>query len=370
MIAEPLLKGSRSWEDLADKVLSGTALTQDEAIQVLSCPDVEIPSLLAASYRVRHHYHGNRVQLYYLRNAKSGLCPEDCNYCSQSKVADTEINRYVFQDEKTLLEGARVAKENQARTFCIVASGRGPSDRELGHVCNVVRKIKDAYGMHICVCLGLLRPDQAEQLKAAGVDRVNHNLNTSERMYPEICTTHTYEDRLDTLRAVRNAGIELCSGCIVGMGETHQDLVEIAFSLRDLQVESIPINFLHPIDGTPLAGKGDLTPRDCLRALCMFRLTNPTCEIRIAGGRELHLRTLQPLGLYPANSIFVSDYLTTKGQTPQEDYRMIADLGFEIVSPPGVLSAEGLEDSSATAGSGNTEKSDCCHEHSTCASMG
>lgn len=365
MIADTLLAGHRLWDILADKVLAGEALDHDEAIRVLSCPDVEVPSLLAAAYRVRHAYHGNRVQLYYLRNAKSGLCPEDCNYCSQSKIADTEINRYVFQDEKTLLEGARIAKESQARTFCIVASGRGPSDRELGHVCNVVRKIKDTYGMHICVCLGLLRPDQAEQLKAAGVDRVNHNLNTSERMYPEICTTHTYEDRLDTLRAVRSAGIELCSGCIVGMGETFDDLVEIAFSLRELNVESIPINFLHPIDGTPLAGRSELTPRDCLRALCMFRLTNPRCEIRIAGGRELHLRSLQPLGLYPANSVFVSDYLTTRGQTAQEDFQMIADLGFEIVNPPGVLSAEGLAEAPAQGAQG-----DCCHEHAGCTGGG
>lgn len=362
MIVDTLLTGHRLWDALADKVLDGQNLSREEALQILSCPDVELPSLLAAAYRVRHRFHGNRVQLYYLRNAKSGLCPEDCNYCSQSKIADAPVNKYVFQDEKTLLEGARQAKESQARTFCIVASGRGPNERELNHVCNVVRKIKDTYGMHICVCLGLLTPEQAEQLKEAGVDRVNHNLNTSERMYGDICTTHTYQDRMETLQAVRNAGIELCSGCIVGMGEAHSDLVEIAFSLRELQVESIPINFLHPIDGTPLAGKSDLTPRDCLRALCMFRLTNPQCEIRIAGGRELQLRTLQPLGLYPANSIFVSDYLTTKGQTPQEDYQMIADLGFEIVNPPGVLSAEGMTEETIPAAGG------CCHEHGACTS--
>ena len=362
MVADMLLlAGHRLWNSFADKVLDGQDLTEPDALQVLACPDVEVPSLLAAAYRVRYRYHANRVQLYYLRNAKSGLCPEDCNYCSQSKIAETEVNKYVFQDEKTLLEGARQAKESQARTFCIVASGRGPSDRELNHVCNVVRKIKDTYGMHICVCLGLLSPSQAEQLKAAGVDRVNHNLNTSERMYADICTTHTYQDRIDTLQAVRKAGIELCSGCIVGMGESHRDLVEIAVSLRELQVESIPINFLHPIDGTPLAGRENLTPRDCLRALCLFRLMNPRCEIRIAGGRELQLRTLQPLGLYPANSIFVSDYLTTKGQTPQEDYQMIADLGFEIVHLPGVLSAEGM-----TAAS--VPQNDCCPEHDQCTS--
>jgi biotin synthase len=176
-----------------------------------------------------------------------------------------------------------------------------------------------------------LTPDQAERLKACGVDRVNHNLNTSERFYGDICTTHTFEDRLSTLRAVRAAGMELCSGGIIGMGERDEDVVDMAFALRDLRAESIPVNFLNPIDGTPLAGVRHLNPRYCLKALAMFRFVNPASEIRIAGGRELHLGSLQALGLYPANSIFVGDYLTTKGQAPAADYRMIEDLGFEIV---------------------------------------
>src|SRR5579871_857431 len=237
--------GTRRWDDFADAILDGKSLSRDESLSILKSPDTELPALLAATFRVRLKHFGRTVQLYYLRNAKSGLCPEDCGYCSQSKIASSSIDRYVIQDEKTLMEGARQAKESRARTFCIVASGRGPTDREVAHVANVVQKIKQTYGLHICVCLGLLRPDQALQLKEAGVDRVNHNLNTSERFYPEICTTHTFEDRLSTLRAVRNAGIELCSGCIVGMGEQHEDLVDVAFTLRELEVESIPVNFLH-----------------------------------------------------------------------------------------------------------------------------
>lgn len=325
------------WNSFADQVLRGENLTREQAIEVLAAPDAEIPLLVAAAYRVRYQHFSNAVQLYYLRNAKSGLCPEDCGYCSQAKGADTEIDRYVFQSEAKLMEGARQAKESQARTFCMVASGRGPTDREVEHVCNVVRKIKAEYGLHICVCLGLLKPEQAVALKDAGVDRVNHNLNTSERMYPDICTTHTYQDRLETLHAVRSAGMELCSGCILGMGETHDDLVDIAFKLRELKAESIPVNFLHPVDGTPLATKWDITPQDCLRTLVMFRLSNPTSELRIAGGRELHLRSLQPLGLYIANSVFVSDYLTTKGQSAETDFAMVADMGFEIVNPPGLI---------------------------------
>jgi len=319
------------WNRLAEKSLAGEPLAADEGRSILAANDLEIPGLLAATFRVRYKYFGKAVQLYYLRNAKSGLCPEDCGYCSQSKLSKASIDKYVFQDEKTLLEGARQAKESQAKTFCIVASGRGPNERELNHVANVVRKIKQTYGLHICVCLGLLTPEQADVLKEAGVDRVNHNLNTSERLYNEICSTHTYQDRVDTLKAVRGAGMELCSGCIIGMGESADDLVELAMTLREMKVESIPVNFLHPIDGTPLQNTHHLTPQDCLRALCLFRLMNPDRELRIAGGRELHLRSLQPLGLYAANSLFVSDYLTTKGQTAEDDYRMIEDLGFEIV---------------------------------------
>jgi biotin synthase len=193
-----------------------------------------------------------------------------------------------------------------------------------------VPEIKARYDLNICACLGLLTPEQAKALAAAGVDKVNHNLNTSERFYPEVCTTHGYADRVATLAACRSAGLQLCSGGIMGMGETRSDLVDMAMELRSLRVESIPLNFLNAIDGTPLQGTARLTPRDCLRGLAMMRLVNPSAEIRIAGGREIHLGTLQPLGLYAANSMFVGDYLTTKGQLPEADYRMIEEMGFVI----------------------------------------
>jgi biotin synthase len=197
-------------------------------------------------------------------------------------------------------------------------------------ITTIVPQIKERFNLKVCACLGLLSDEQAQRLKACGVDRVNHNLNTSEAYYGEICSTHTYQDRVSTLKAVRSAGMELCSGGIIGMGEADDDVVRMAFALRDLQVESIPVNFLNPIDGTPLAGKRDLNPRYCLKVLAMFRFANPASELRIAGGRELHLGSLQPLGLYPANSIFVGDYLTTKGQAPSADYKMIEELGFEV----------------------------------------
>lgn len=319
-----------TWDDLATRVLAGHRLTFDEALGVLRSPDEELLSVLSAAYRVRRRHFGNRVQLYFLMNAKSGLCPEDCGYCSQSKVSEAEIPRYNILNRDKLLDGARLAAERGSKTYCIVISARGPNEREMKAVTTIVPEIKAKYDLNICACLGLLTPEQAAQLKACGVDKVNHNLNTSESHYGSICTTHTYQDRVETLRAVRGAGMELCSGGIVGMGEADADVVQMAFSLRDLAVESIPVNFLNPIDGTPLAGKSDLNPRYCLKVLAMFRLVNPASEIRIAGGRELHLRSLQPLGLYAANSIFVGDYLTTKGQPPDEDYRMIEDLGFVV----------------------------------------
>lgn len=319
------------WLDRAQAVLDGQPTTPEEAVQILRTSDQEILQLVTAGHHLRHHYFANRVQLYFLVNAKSGLCPEDCHYCSQSKVSDAEIPKYRMLSEDELIEGAAHAKRLNSRTYCIVISGRAPTKGEMKTVTEVVPKIKEKFGLHICACLGLLTPELARELKACGVDRVNHNLNTGEQHYGDICSTHTYADRVETLRAVKDAGLEMCSGGIVGMGEKPEDLVEMAFHLRDLGVQSIPVNFLNPIDGTPLAERQDINPRDCLRALTMFRFVNPDREIRIAGGRELQLRSLQPLGLYVANSIFVGDYLTTKGQPPVRDYEMLRDMGFEIV---------------------------------------
>lgn len=318
------------WHALADRVLAGEQLTADEALSVLASPDEELLDLMAATFRVRQRYFGKKVQLYFLMNAKSGLCPEDCSYCSQSKVAESEIPRYNILSREKLLDGARIAHEQGAKTYCIVISARGPNQREMNAVTTIVPEIKQKYDLKICACLGLLTPEQAKALHEAGVDRVNHNLNTSGEFYSQICTTHTYQDRVQTLQAVREAGMEMCSGGIVGMGEAPRDVVQMAFELRDLGVQSIPVNFLNPVEGTPLAGLEELNPRYCLKVLAMFRLVNPDRELRIAGGREIHLRHLQALGLYAANSIFVGDYLTTKGQAPEADYELIRDLGFEI----------------------------------------
>ncbi|MFH1922262.1 MAG: biotin synthase BioB [Planctomycetota bacterium] len=319
------------WNELAGRVLAGQGLTGEEGLAILRASDEELLEVLAAAYRVRRRWFGNRVHLNFLVNAKSGGCSEDCGYCSQSRVSKAEVPRYDLLQPEQILDGARVAVQRKAGSYCIVTSGRGASEREIEVIAGVVPRIRTEYGLKICVSPGLLTPQQAARLKACGVGRVNHNLNTSERFYPRICTTHTYQERLATLGAVREAGLEICSGGIVGMGEEDADVVELALRLGELGVEAIPVNFLIPVPGTPLDSARQLNPRYCLKVLAMFRLANPKCELRIGAGREAHLGSLQPLGLYPANSIFVGDYLTTKGQPPEEDHRMIEALGFEVV---------------------------------------
>jgi biotin synthase len=318
------------YADLAERVLAGHRVAEQEALALLRAPDDHVLDLLAAAYRIRRRYWASTVQLYFLMNAKSGLCPEDCHYCSQSKVSEADIPQYNLLSREKLLDGARLAAERKSRTYCIVISARGPSEREIQAVEKIVPEIKARYDLDVCACLGLLTPEQARRLAACGVDKVNHNLNTSPDYYEKICTTHTYQDRVSTLKAVREAGLALCSGGIIGMGEEDRDVVRMALELRELAVESIPLNFLIDIDGTPLAHTQRLTPRYCLKALAMFRFVNPRAEIRIAGGRELHLGSMQCLGLYAANSIFVGDYLTTKGQAPEADYKMIEEMGFAI----------------------------------------
>lgn len=321
----------RTYESFADAALAGELLSREEAKAVLTAPDADLLALMHAAFKVRRASFGTTVQLYYLKNAKSGLCPEDCRYCSQGRDSSAAIEKYPMLSADRLLAGAADAAAAGARTYCIVASGRGPSNREVQHVADVASRIKQEHGLHICACLGLLKEGQAEVLKAGGVDRINHNLNTGRGNHDEVVTTHTYDDRLATLKKARQAGLELCSGLIVGMGESADDLIDAALELRELQAESVPINFLHAIDGTMFEKRRELDPRYCLKVLALYRFLLPTAELRVAGGREVNLRSLQPLALYAANSLFVSDYLTTAGQPASEDHRMIEDLGFEVV---------------------------------------
>ncbi|PFP24870.1 biotin synthase BioB [Bacillus sp. AFS073361] len=320
------------WMNLADRVLDGMDITNQEALSILECPDDDVLLLMHAAFQIRKRYYGKKVKLNMILNAKSGLCPENCGYCSQSSISTAPINSYRMVDKDTILEGAKRAHDLNIGTYCIVASGRGPSNKDVAHVVEAVKEIKETYGLKVCACLGLLKPEQAKQLKEAGVDRYNHNINTSASNHANITTSHTYDDRVNTVETVKESGMSPCSGVIVGMKETKQDVVDMAKSLKALDADSIPVNFLHAIDGTPLEGVKELTPLYCLKVLALFRFVNPTKEIRISGGREVNFGSLQALGLYAANSIFVGDYLTTTGQEESEDHKMLLDLGFEVES--------------------------------------
>lgn len=318
------------WQSLADKALRGECLTVEEGLSIIDAPNEQVLPLLQAAFQVRKHYYGTKVKLNMIINAKSGLCPEDCGYCSQSIVSTAPVNKYSLLDKDTLLAGAREAMARKAGTYCIVASGRGPTPRELDQVVSAVEEIRATMPLKICACLGLLKNDQAERLATAGVHRYNHNLNTSRSNYSSITTTHTYDQRVDTVEQVKVSGMSPCSGVIIGMGETNEEIVQMAFALRELDADSIPINFLNAIPGTPLANAGRTPAMKALKVLALFRFICPAKEIRVAGGREVNLRTLQPLSLYAANSLFVGDYLTTAGQEISTDHQMIEDLGFEI----------------------------------------
>jgi len=318
------------WNELSDRILDGGSISRDEALAMLTAPDDELLGILDASFRVRLHYHGRFVRLHVLQNAKSGMCRENCAFCSQAIGAYSGVDRYQLQTVEELVAGAKAAHELQAVKYCMVTATRGPSDPELDVICEAVRQIKRDVPIEICTSLGLLNDAQAERLAAAGVHRFNHNLETSRNFFPQVCQTHTFDDRVETVRAAKRAGMEACCGGIMGMGETLEDRVDLAITLGELEVESIPVNFLDPRPGTPLSHVQRMTPAECLKCLAMFRMVNPRSEIRVAGGREVNLKTLQPLALYPANSMFTEGYLTTPGAKYEDDVAMIREAGFEV----------------------------------------
>ncbi|MCF7818090.1 MAG: biotin synthase BioB [Kiritimatiellales bacterium] len=320
------------WKALSDRVLDGAKTTEAEALAILQSPDDELLDVLQGAYRLRKKHFGNTVSLHLLRNVKSGKCPEDCAFCSQSTSAINDVERYDFQTVESIVDGAQAAVDRQAKRYCVVSSTRAPSPKELETICEAAIQIKRKHpDLEICSSLGLLTEEKAIRLKESGVNRFNHNLETSENYFPEVVTTHEFEDRVNTAKIVKKVGLDLCCGGLFGMGESLQDRVDLAFALADLDVDSVPLNFLDPRPGTVFAGKSNpLTPNDCLRSLSMIRYVMPSVEVRIAGGRETTLRDLQPLALYPANSMFTAGYLTTGGQDYETDKRMIEDAGFVI----------------------------------------
>jgi biotin synthase len=317
-------------QKLAEDVLQGKAVTREEALAILQSSNQEWPTLLEAVFQVRQRFYGLDVNLHVINNAKSGACSENCAFCSQSAVSESPISRYKIKTVEEIVEGARAAVRLGAVKYCTVISGRAPAEKELEIFCEAFQRIKQEAKIHLCVSPGLLTREQARRLKLAGADRINHNLETSRRFFPSICTTHSYDARMETIQNAKAEGLEICCGGLVGLGETLEDRVDLAFTLKDLGVHSIPVNFFNPREGTPLAKVQPIAAMDALRALAMFRMVNPACDIRAAGGREANLRGLQVMALYIANSIFTQGYLTTPGQGHSADLALIHDAGFRI----------------------------------------
>jgi len=273
---------------LTTKALAREVPTRDEMSVLLTTSDDDVLDVVAAGSRVRRHFFGMRVKLNHLVNMKSGLCPEDCTYCSQRLGSTAEIMKYSWISPEEAAGNAERAIAAGAKRVCLVASGRGPSERDLDRVADTICAIKDAAPeIEVCACLGLLKAGQAERLREAGAHAYNHNLNTSAENYREICSTHTFDDRVQTVKEAQRAGLSPCSGAIFGMGESDEDIIDVALALRELDPDSVPVNFLIPFEGTPLGG---------------------------------HL----------ANSMFLGDYLTSEGRPGEEDRSMIADAGFVI----------------------------------------
>ncbi len=319
---------------LAERALRDEPPTREDCLWILDGQDLEILPLLHAAFEPRRRHFGRKVMVHVLNNVQNGLCPEDCGYCSQSRDSEAAIRKYPIKSEEDILAEAEHAARSGASRYCMVSSGRGPSLERTKRLAAIVRKVKERWPIEVCLSVGLIEDEHARILAEAGLDRLNHNLNTSEEHYAEICSTHTYQDRVDTLGAAKRHGIMPCSGLILGMGEESGDVVEVALKLRELEVPSIPVNFLIPIEGNPVVSDGSLSPERCLRALALMRLVNPRAEVRIAGGREGHLRAVTPLALYPANSLFVEGYLTTRGDAVRDTYAMIRDAGFEVEGNP------------------------------------
>lgn len=322
------------WERIEADALSGRGIGADDARIVLGLPQSDVWRLLAVSETVRRRFKGDQVRLCSIVNAKSGLCSEDCAFCSQSSRSKASIEKYPLMEEEQIVMAARDAKQRGAREFSIVTSGLTMrSGRELDRVGQAISRIGSEVGIETCVSLGALSADDISFLLSRGLRSVHHNLETARGFFPSICTTHDYEEDIRAVRVAKAAGAWVCCGGIFGMGESDADRVELAMTLRELDVDSIPVNFLNPIEGTPLYGRSETTPFGCLKIIVMMRLCHPSREIIICGGRGVNLRDLQGLIFAAgASGMMIGNYLTTSGRPPEEDLRMVEDLGLGIRS--------------------------------------
>ncbi len=305
-------------------------INRDSALALSEREGHEIIDLFALANRVREKCRGNFVDLCSIVNAKSGACSEDCSFCAQSSSSKTGVNVHLLIDKVKILEAANHAKENGVKRFCIVTSGKRPSNKELDEICGFISEIKKI-GLLPCATLGEMDSIQLEQLKGAGLYRYHHNLETSEYYFSEICTTHKYRDKIRTIEAAKSAGLSVCSGGIFGMGESWSDRIDMAFALKELDVDSVPVNFLTPVKGTPLGSREHLNPMEALKIIAIYRLILPEREIRICGGRPQTLREMNSqIFMAGADGLLLGNYLTTNGRNPKDDLQMISDMGLEI----------------------------------------
>lgn len=319
-------------KSLTDKVLSGEELDFDQALALYSIDDGSLSRLLPYASLITKKYRHDTVNLCAITNARSGLCPEDCAFCAQSIRHNTAIPAYPLISEDEMFKKAEEAVGAGTNRFCIVTSGRSVTGKELSVICAAIIKIKNKFPcLKMDASLGILNEGEVSQLKNSGLDRYNHNLETAESFFSSVCTTHTYGDRLKTIRQVKALGLEVCCGGIIGLGENDIQRIELAFTLRGLDVDSIPLNFLNPVAGTALAGASALSPLAILKTIVLFRFVNPSKEIRVCGGRQVNLRGLQAfIYMAGADAIIIGNYLTTKGSSPEDDIRLIKDLGLKI----------------------------------------
>ena len=318
-------------EQCVQEALNNGGLTASSAQDLLGIEDNLIPLMFHGACRIRDHYNGHGIKLCAIVNAKSGRCPEDCAFCAQSAHHKTQIEAYPLMEPQQILRKAQEAEAMGARRFSIVTSGKALTEKELEKVIQALRLIKEKTGLALCASVGMIAQQTALQLREVGLSRYHHNLETAPSFFPHICTTHRYEEDLDTLRNAKAAGLEVCSGGIFGLGESLGQRLELAFTLREMEVDSAALNFLNPIPGTPLERTNALTPLEILKSVALFRFILPDEDIRICGGREFGLRDLHPMIFWAgANGIMIGNYLTTRGRDYQADLQMIQDLKLEV----------------------------------------
>jgi biotin synthase len=313
-------------------------LTGDELSGLAELPDQWVTSLAALAHQVRLAWCGPEVEVEGILSAKTGGCPEDCHFCSQSSQFDTPVKATPFLDADEVLRAAEETKAAGASEFCLVLAVRGPDERTMKRILELIPLIQDRTGLNVAVSAGLLSEDQARRFAEGGVHRYNHNLETSRSFFPNVVTTHSWEERQETCRLVRDHGMELCCGALVGMGESDEQRIELLLPLPELDPTEVPLNFLNPRPGTPLGDEQPVSAWEAIRWIAMFRLGLPGVILRYAGGREVTLRELQSMGMTSGiNALIVGNYLTTLGRSADEDLQMLADLRMPVGALTGVL---------------------------------